>query len=368
MVIVIYTVWFCKFPAHLKLIVSSVLFSTITVITVYFTQFAYMLGNEKNSFAVSGVIVGVNLLNLVNAFFLSRYTLTRFRDIPVACSALILLNIAVVVICVFAGEFLRTLVFNLAETRSAILAYTSMWGVVLYVMTIVTYFMMYVICLKYEQVSELRMEKRMAEADEEILRITKKNLDDIRGIRHDIKNSYAYMSVLLENGQYEDLKKYLGDSGETLAAVSFIDCGNRCVMNILNMEKAKLEASGFRLTAELNVPAVLPFKDVDLCSVLSNLVDNAMEACERMGEKDAEIVVRITLRQEYLYIGVSNRVPKDTDKEELLKLKTNKNGVGHGYGTKIVKRISEKDNGYVVYSVENGLFIAEVMFDVMGGG
>lgn len=237
----------------------------------------------------------------------------------------------------------------------------------MYIMMLVCYLLMYIICQRSEQVLELQAEEKMAEADKKMLGVTQKSLTDLRLIRHDIKNRYSYMSLLLENGQYGELKEYLQGMCEELEpSLSVIDCGNRTVTNILNMEKAKADARGIRMEAELNVPPVLPFKDTLLCSVFSNLVDNAIEACERVGAAEREILVRVSILQEYLYIGVMNPLPEGCSEKEVLKLQTTKgDAASHGFGTKIVRKIAEHYNGYVTYSVQKGRFIAEVMLDMM---
>ena len=201
----------------------------------------------------------------------------------------------------------------------------------------------------------------------QMLDITQKSLADLRLIRHDIRNRYSYISLLLDNGQYAELKEYLQDMKEEIApTLSVIDCGNKTLTNILNMEKAKAESRGVRMETDLNVPPILPFRDTALCSVFSNLIDNAIEASMLCAEDGAEIRVRVSILQEYLYIGVMNRLPAGRSEEEALALKTTKqNASNHGFGTKIVRKIAEQYNGYVTYSVENGRFIAEVMLDMM---
>lgn len=368
-VIVVYAAFFCRFHVRLKIITAGMLYAALACVTVYIAQFTQIM-NFPNNFLLQLASVAFNLLSVVTTLIFVRFTLSKFIDIPGSCTALVLVSSASVAMSIFIYYILTTLVFNRFDMRHSGIAYSSMAGSIMYVMTLVTYLLMYLICQRNERVLELQAEKKMAEADEQMLGITQKSLSDLRSIRHDIKNSYSYMALLLKNKQYAELGGYLESMcGEIQAPLAVIDCGNRTITNILNMEKAKAELRGISLTAELNVPPVLPFKDTALCSVFSNLIDNAIEACERSGIAGAEIRVRVSILQEYLYIGVVNPLPAGADEKEILKLNSSKeDAAAHGYGTKIVRKIAEHYNGYVTYSVEKGRFIAEVMFDIMREG
>lgn len=368
-VIVIYAAFFCRFHVRLKIITAGMLYAALACVTVYIAQFTQIM-NFSNNFLLQLTSVAFNLLSVATTLIFVRFTLSKFIDIPGSCTTLVLISSASVAVSIFIYYILTMLVFNRFDMRRSGIAYSSMAGVIMYIMIIVTYLLMYLICQRNECVLELQAEKKMAEADEKMLGITQKSLSDLRSIRHDIKNRYSYMSLLLKNRQYSELSEYLESMcGEIQTPLSVIDCGNKTITNILNMEKAKAELHGIRLAADLNVPPVLPFKDTALCSVFSNLIDNAIEACERNGIEDAEIRVRVSILQEYLYIGVVNPLPENSDANEVLKLNSSKpDAAAHGYGTKIVRKIAEHYNGYVTYSAEKGYFIAEVMFDIMNEG
>ena len=137
---------------------------------------------------------------------------------------------------------------------------------------------------------------------------------------------------------------------------------------MLNLEKSKASANGIEMTAELNVPPVLPFDDVMLCSVFTNLIDNAIEACNRYSIA-GEVKVTATVRGEYFYIVVTDPLPENADKEKLLEMNTVKeNPIEHGYGKQIVRKVTETYDGMCSYSVEDGVFIAEIMLSLITGG
>ena len=84
----------------------------------------------------------------------------------------------------------------------------------------------------------------------------------------------------------------------------------------------------------------------------------------RAESKDYLIVVKIARRADYLYICVQNGIREDANRDELLEMNTEKeDAVNHGYGHRIVKRVAEKYNGLVTYTVDENEFIAEVMLE-----
>ena len=365
-VIAVYSVFFCRFYARMRVIVTCTLYAAMVTVTVYISQLTQLF-TVPNDVTLEITAVAVNLLILLFAAFFVRFPISRFTDIPGGSAVLVSASSVTVVASVFINYVLMSSVLNDFAAHRVGMIYTFIAGVVMYIMMLVTYLLINIICQRNEQVLELQTQRKMAEADEKMLGITQKSIADLRLLRHDIKNRYSYMSLLIDNGQYDELKEYLQSMcDEIVPSFAVIDCGNRTVTNILNMEKAKAEARGIRMEAELNVPPVLPFKDTDLCSVFSNLIDNAIEACESADAENRDIRVRVSILQEYLYIGVMNPLPAGRSREEALELKTTKrDAASHGFGTKIVRRIAAFYNGYVTYSEQSGWFIAEVMLDMM---
>ena len=167
------------------------------------------------------------------------------------------------------------------------------------------------------------------------------------------------MSELVRAERYEDLKKTLDAfSPVNFQPECYVSCGNHDVSAILTMESRKAYEKGFCLKTMLVVPPTLPLEGGELCSLLTNLIDNAIEANIRFGLKD-DIIVRISLKEQYLYIAVTNSLPPDADSRQLLQFRTSKAEPDeHGLGLQIVKRIAEKYNGHFLADVENSRFIA----------
>ena len=201
-----------------------------------------------------------------------------------------------------------------------------------------------------------------------MLIISEQAIEEMRSLRHDMKNQHKVMEIMLAEERYDDLKEYFSSMEKSYTQATFggfINCGNQLVNSIINMEILKANSYGISLVSKLNVPQNLPFDSSDLCRVLVNLLDNAIEGILRTESRDYLIDLKIGKRMDYLYISVQNEIRDDADRESLLKMNTAKDdAVNHGYGHKIVKRIVEKYNGYVHYMIVENEFVAEVMLEM----
>ena len=199
--------------------------------------------------------------------------------------------------------------------------------------------------------------------------MTEAMLHNLRSIRHDLKNQYAYMQILLNEKRYSELEEYFSELLSALPApLNLVDCGNHTVNTVLNMEFSKLRADNIPFQHKLVVPPVLPFKDEDICAILSNLVDNSVEECRRMkenGMNQPDILLEIHPHQSYLFIQCSNSTDRTALTRKKGGLQTTKGDAElHGYGTQIIMKLAEKYNGYANYDLTDGRFVAQVMLDM----
>ena len=310
-----------------------------------------------------------NALAMPLAIYLNAKRLDKYDRIPAGGLTMILAGD----LCLFLIRFLETRWFTLYLSYAVILA-AAYFCVLILVLCAV--YAVHSICREQARSMDLLAERQRAESEKDLVRLTTKQLDDLRQLRHDIKNQYSYMRILLSEKRYDELEEYFQRQDGELAVLSApLDCGNRCVSIVLNMERQKAEAAGVALHTKLVVPPVLPFPDEDLCSILSNLIDNAIEECVRLGEyfpKYLEQGVSVSINpgnpsSDYLYIEVKN----PTDRKSLSRraggiVSTKDDAALHGYGTRIITRLAEKYSGSVLFEASDGIFTARVILDMMG--
>lgn len=182
----------------------------------------------------------------------------------------------------------------------------------------------------------------------------------MRGWRHDYKHHIQTMKAHLLMEQYQELDDYLSELDTDLTEVdTILRTGNVRIDAVLNSKLAVAKAKGIRVNAKATVPEQLKMKEVDLCVIIGNLLDNAMEACDKTEEEKQFIRVYIEALKEQLYIYVSNSMADNVRKSGGQYLSTKRGS--HGFGLMRIDRVVKKYNGYLNRQHEEGVFATEIM-------
>ncbi len=294
---------------------------------------------------------------IFTTFFLHKFSTESFRYVP---DFSIFLMVA---ISIFSCLTHFTFTYFIYDTGYKTETYNALICIIFWVLEMMAYYMCYSVASEYSQNVDLMAMQHKAEVDKEVYRFSKQNYEEMSSLRHEIKNHKAYMLSLLQNNEYEKLEEYFQDSvAETSELFQFIDCGNVVINNIINYEITKAKAYGVTIETKIVVPEELPFRETDLCSLLSNLLDNAIEACNMQNKREKIVQFKIWQDNHYLFMKVENPIDDFISKKERLSLKTTKlNSNTHGYGTKVIHMIVDRYKGYVKYEIQEEHFVAEVM-------
>lgn len=300
------------------------------------------------------------LFTLLVAAFFRRYSLLSFRNISATSlgySALVGASTLVIALMyqVRSDEYDEASQLFCLATFACIL-----------VISMVAYYLSYSNSTHQEREKQLVIENYSAQNYREMLRLNQQNLEDMRRIRHDMKNHFSYIGTLLEQGQYPQAAAYFDNLKQsTVQALSYIDCGNACISAILNLENSKVRSYGVALDYRVAAAPTLPIDDDVLCALLTNLIDNAIEAILRQKIGAGTVEVGINQRDSQLYICVKNPVSPEIDNHTLLSLKTTKEERSqHGYGHKIVADIVNNYCGMISRSVKDGIYIVDIVLNL----
>lgn len=185
----------------------------------------------------------------------------------------------------------------------------------------------------------------------------------MREWRHDYHNHMQALSAHLECGNIEEAKAFLQQINENLVTVdTVIKTGNTMVDAILNSKISLMRSRDISVNAVARVPAELSVTGVDLCIMIGNLLDNAMEACERI-EKDKRFArIYISTKSNHLYMSFTNSSGKKarTVAGEYISSK----GRDHGIGISRVDSLVKKYGGYITRGSEDGGFTTEVILPI----
>lgn len=304
----------------------------------------------------------VVLLTLAVAAFFRRKGILKFRNLnPVNTIYALLVGTTTAILAMAYSNSRQQ--YDAPTAQFALLAFSC-----ILLIDFVAYYMNYAVASSQEREKQLVIENYMTQNDRELLCLNQQNLEDMRKIRHDIKNHFAYLEVLLQEGRQEEAMSYFEElQAGILPQLSYIDCGNRVVSAILNLETAKARAQGIILDYRSMVEPELPIRDSDLCALMTNLIDNAMEAMIRQGQTDGTVEVGLRQKGSSLYLCVINPVDGALKPEDLLSLRTTKEDrTLHGYGHKIVEGIAARYDGAVNREIREGRYIVDVVLDMTG--
>lgn len=182
----------------------------------------------------------------------------------------------------------------------------------------------------------------------------------MRGWRHDYHNHMQVLAAYLEAGEVEKARRYLDEINENLVRVdTVLKTGNTMVDAILNSKISLMNTKSIRVDATARVPASLSVSDIDLCIIIGNLLDNAMEACERLPEEGRFVRIYITIKGTHLYMSFTNAAGKKQTKVGNVFASTK--GADHGFGLSRVDALVEQYGGYLTRASEDGGYTTEVI-------
>lgn len=211
-----------------------------------------------------------------------------------------------------------------------------------------------------------KYDKRLSDFQDSVL---KKQRDEVQNIyqtmrawRHDYHNHMQAIKALLSMGKKDELSDYLDNLEKDLDSIDIaIRTGNVGLDAILSSKVSIARKNNIEVNCTAKVPDELKITDVHLCAIVGNLLDNAIEACEKIteGSEPRFIRIYIGLFKSQLYISVSNSTC-EKHRRRLSELVTSKLGE-HGFGLRRIDKLAEKYDGYVNRKNEPGIFATEVM-------
>ena len=186
----------------------------------------------------------------------------------------------------------------------------------------------------------------------------------LREMRHEVKNHYLILQYLHQAGETERLTSYLSELATEISSIPALVYAPHPTINaVLTIMLARAQKQGVTVERKIDVPETLPFPDTELCSVLMNLLQNALDANAK-APKGARKWLRVDLHIQgvHLYIGVENArfASIDYDEESGLCRTTKPDKSAHGYGLKAVRAIARKYQSELLLQFSNDSFSASI--------
>ena len=209
------------------------------------------------------------------------------------------------------------------------------------------------------------LEYRLQELQEETEYIRKQDVEiknlhqNVRQLKHDMKNHLMVIASYLNEENYDSAKEYISQILDKLNTMhSYVETGNSLLNHILNEKLECAKGLGIAVKAEIENLAFAGMKSIDFSALLSNMLDNAIEASSE--EEHPEIQISIKKSRGYETISIKNKITHSV-LEKNPHLQTSKeNTSGHGMGVLKIKTIVDTYGGMYDFYEEDRFFCVSV--------
>ena len=214
-----------------------------------------------------------------------------------------------------------------------------------------------------------RTNRRIAAYQKELIKTHYAEVESMyrkmRGWRHDYRNHIQTMKAYAQNGNMQAVLRYLDMLDKDLKTVdTVIKTGNPMTDAILNSKITLARDKNIEVRADANISCVLGISELELCSIIGNLFDNAIEASMKLPESERLIRVYMEVKEaEQLYISFTNFTASKKLEKRLGRYVSTK-GRDHGLGLERIDTIVSRLGGYVSRNSEEGAFTTEILIPI----
>ena len=208
--------------------------------------------------------------------------------------------------------------------------------------------------------ARLRQENQLLSMQQQRYENLKVAIEEARQARHDIRHHLNQISMLAEADDMGAIKAYLAQTVSRIPDLDMHFCENRAVDSVLGYYCALAKRAGIPFSAQIDLPQTLPVDEIDMGLVLSNLLENALEASFRTAPARRQIKVKAYVHAEKLLLMLVENACDAEVKETNGVFRSSKRK-GNGVGIQSVRHIAEKNGGASTFTYRNNVFSAKIM-------
>ena len=342
---------------HLLSLIFAELFSASLISSVQTAVFSVSKGTERSFAEVTLLYFAAYIISAAFVILLKRLVRSNDREPLGRLQMLTLTGITVSVTAVIGRNFSMSEYVPDVSPEAAVPSLLMLMSVTVLLL----------LSVKQQQAKRFR---EMTELSEQYMTAQARHFEqtraadaEMRMLRHDMKNHITVMNGLYRSGKTDELGEYLNGLSDSFAdSLAVNDTGSEIADAIISEKRAAAETSGTKLVCDGSLKG-LAINAVILCTVLSNLLDNAIEAAE---QTDNERIITLTAKRtgSFYFISISNPCRGYVDVSADM-ITTKPDREHHGLGLKSVRNTLEKCGGTLELSCkkagEGYVFTAEVI-------
>lgn len=235
-------------------------------------------------------------------------------------------------------------------------------SVALFASLLLTYYLCYCLMQAYESKFDSQFSSQKLALQLEHAKHSTAVIEQIRKEKHEIKNNYFYIQTLLDTKKYDELSEFLKkELGPRLDLTEEFHTGNQMADYILTQKVSEARADSINVMTNAMLPSQLPITDEELCALLMNLLDNAIEASLRENTDVRDIHIKLKIVSNQFSLQIKNYCSTDVLAQNPGLATLKKNKITHGIGLSIVNQIVVKYHGIFETYMESDYFTAAVL-------
>lgn len=294
-------------------------------------------------------MVGTNIIYLWLIGLLHRIINKRLRELPIKYWILI---IAIPIISIF---LLQTILdgFVGSSNYSYVSLGVSLSGIIFINIAMFNFFE------SYEDKIKINYLETMKQQEQENYKLLTLTYNQVREFKHDIENQFLVLSDMLENNDIASAKEYIVKLDSFVKyANRLCYTGNNAVDSIVNIKGSLARSYSIEFICKVNIITGIKADELELCRIIGNGLDNAIEGCQRVSDPKKHIMISITEDREKLFIVITNT----SEKVDTSSLVSSKKDSGlHGVGISSIRSSVDRLGGLVKFDHEDGVFELNVM-------
>ena len=243
------------------------------------------------------------------------------------------------------------------------LIFWSILGIMLAMMMMI-YVLFYFIAIGMLESAKIAERNHFLEMQEAQYLKQCRYMEETARIRHDFHHTLHTLKMLSEESNYASLNRYLDEYLEVLPVNQSVTyCQHNSVNALLNYLIPSAQEAAIDINLNIDLPDQLIVTDIDLCSILGNVLENAIDGCKTLPTGKRSIQLTVTTRlNAWLYIVSTNTFDGNVKRKNNQYQTTKKNG--HGIGLTSAQITVEKYNGSAQFSNDTSCFYVDIMIPI----
>lgn len=322
--------------AILLVFLYGVIITAVEFVVVYVTLFLTNQSSIEDKSPTRYVCMVISKVLLVLVIMIIDKIVSKRRIISGKYAAII----GCVAFFIFASNF-SIIYLGLKQQDSNVALISTIFFVADMILGVLLLYFILKLADSYEKQKNIELVEMQNRMLSKSLEDTERAFDLWRESIHNYKNNIITLAQLVEEESTAEIKKYLNNEIQQLGIKThYAMTGNKVIDAVLATKKNSAEHKGINFYADGNIPDKCIVDEIDFTNIIGNLLDNAIEAAEKVENGNVSIVIKP--QKKFIIIKVKNSY--DGNKNSEMKT-TKKDKEFHGIGLKSIKRIVEKYQG-----------------------